>query len=231
VLRALLRLTAVAIATLSWSALLVLFADSAGLLAPPATGPAGAKPVTLGDPCFLREPLPTGNDTRCTFELARSSGRPLVVDLDQQWSGNVLTQWLNVREPGSIDPVHFVFARSAAVPQPTRLIRLFPLRSAGGEDHLVYLLGRCGGTVCPTSDLVVVAPAAGQARTVLSFRLGRLADVEIRDRAVVALEGSFPDGAQRPDAMLARTFVWDGAGYSMREVAKLPPPTPTPTPR
>lgn len=225
------RILSVAAASLAWSLVVALFVESSGLIAPAASAPVASVPFAADDPCSLKEPLPAGNDARCTFELARPGARPLVVDLDQRWSGNVLTQWLNVRESGAVDPVHFVFARTASVPQPARLNRLFPVRPADGEEHLVYVLGRCGGAVCPSSDLVVVGSRTGDVRTLLSFRLGRLAGVEVRGRALVALEGSFPDGAQRPDAMVARRFEWDGAGYSMREIAKLPPPSPTPTPR
>lgn len=225
------RLASVALASLAWSAAAVLLLDSASLIAPSASTPSAPAPARLDDPCSLREPLPAGNDARCTFELARQGARPLVVDLDQRWSGNVLTQWLNVREPDAIEPVHFFFAQSAGVPQPTRLNRLFPLRPADGEEHLAYVVGRCGGTVCPGADLIVVGRGGGQMRTLLTLRLGRLADVEVRERSLVALEGSFPEGAQRPDAIVARRFVWDGAGYSLREVAKLPPPSPSPTTR
>jgi hypothetical protein len=225
------RVAAVAVAAASWSAAAALLVDSSGALAPTGgPAPAAAAPAA-SDPCALREPLSPGNDARCTFELARSGARPLVVDLDQRWSGNVLTQWLNVREPDAVDPVHFVFARTAGVPQPARVNRLFPLRSVDGGEHLVYVVGRCGGTACPSSDLVVVGPSGGQVRTLLTFRLGPLADVEIRERAVVAIDGSFPDGAQRPDAIVARSFAWDGSVYAMREVAKRPPPSPTASPR
>lgn len=220
-----------AVASLAWGAVAALFVESSGLITPAASGPAASAPLAVDDPCSLKEPLPAGNDTRCTFELARPGARPLVVELDQRWSGNVLTQWLNVREPDAVEPVHFLFARTAGVPQPTRLNRLFPMRSADGEEHLAYILGRCGGTVCPSSDLIVVGARSGELRTLLSLRLGRLADVEVRERALIALEGSFPEGAQRPDAIVARRFVWDGASYSMREVAKLPPPSPSATPR
>ncbi len=225
------RVFSVAVASLMWSVVAALFAEATGLFAPVASPPVAPAPLAVDDPCSLKEPLPAGNDTRCSFELARPGTRPLVVDLDQQWSGNVLAQSLNVREPGAVEPVHSVLARTAGVAQPARFNRLFPVRSADGEDHLAYILGRCGGTVCPSSDLIVVGARGGELRTLLNLRLGRLADVEQRERALVALEGSFPEGAQRPDAIVARRFVWDGAAYSMREVAKLPPPSPSPTPR
>lgn len=95
----------------------------------------------------------------------------------------------------------------------------------------MYVTGNCGGTVCGAAELTVVAPVSGRMSTLLTFRLGRLAEVETRERALIALEATFPPGAQRPDAVVARTFVWDGAVYTMRAVAKLDPPSPTPTPR
>lgn len=224
------RIAALAVAVLSWSAVAWLLADSAGVLArgETATLRPPAPPV---DPCALREPLPTANDSRCTFELGRPDGAPLVVDLDQRWSGNTLTQWLNVREPDRIDPVHFVFSQTAGVPQPTRILRLFPVRWAGGEEQLVYMVGRCGGTACGTADLIVVGGRPGPPRVLLSWRLGRLADVEVRDPALLLLEGSFPEGSQRPDGMVARRFEWDGTTYALRSFALLPAPTPTPAPR
>lgn len=220
-----------ALATAAWAAVAALLLESSGLIGPSTSAPQALASVTPSDPCALREPLPTGNDARCTFELVRRGAGPLVVDLDQRWSGNVLTQWLNVRETDALDPVHFVFARTAGVPQPTRVNRLFPLRAGGSDDHLVYVLGLCGGTACPSSDLIVVGGSGGQLRTMLRFRLGRLADVEVRERALVALEGSFPDATGRPDAIVARRFEWDGTAYAMRQFAKLPPPSPAPTPR
>lgn len=226
------RLAAVGAAALAWALVAALFIDAAGVGARGnAAPPAAVAPAALEDPCGLREPLPTGSDRRCTFELGRPGARPLVVDLDQQWSGNVLTQWLNVREPGVVEPVHFVFARGAGVPRPARLNRLLALPSADGGEHLVYVIGRCGASVCPSSDLVVIGPRSGEVRTLLSLRLGRLADVEVRERAIVALEGWFPEGAQRPEAMVARRFVWDGAGYAVRDIAISPAPSPTATPR
>lgn len=223
------RLAAVGAAALAWAFVAALFIDAAGAGARGNAAPAEA--VAFEDPCALREPLRTGSDRRCTFELGRPGARPLVVDLDQQWSGNVLTQWLNVREPGVVEPAHFVFARSAGVPRPARLSRLFALPSADGGEHLVYVLGRCGASVCPSSDLVVIGSSGGELRTLLSLRLGRLADVEVRERAIVALEGWFPEGAQRPEAMVARRFVWDGTGYRVRDLAMRPAPSPTATPR
>ncbi len=222
------RLIAIALAALTWSALAVVFADTlAGSRAETASAQVSA---ALDDPCVLREPLPAGIDARCTFELARPAAQPLVVDLDQRWQGNVLTQWLNVRAPGATEPVHFAYAQSAGA-APARLLRVFPIRSPEGEDHLAYLLGRCGGITCPLSDLVVVADDGGKSRTLLSLRLGALADVQLRGDTLTALEAWFPQGAQRPGGMVARRFAWDGKAYAMRELAMLPAPTPSPSPR
>jgi hypothetical protein len=221
-------LIALALATAAWAVVASFFVDALDTGRTESAPTRAAPPAE--DPCALREPLPTGTEARCTFELARPGAVPFVVDLDQRWQGNALMQWLNVRPSGSSDAVHFVYAQSTGGGA-TRLVRLFPLRTSSGEDHLVYLLGRCGGVTCPTSDLVVVGDDGGKARTLLSLRLGALADAMVRGDTLTAIEAWFPQGAQRPGGMVARRFAWDGAAYAMGELLMLPAPTPTQTPR
>jgi hypothetical protein len=206
----------------------VIFVDALGLGRVEPT--VAASPVGADDPCALRQPLPIGSDNVCVFQLARAGGRPLLVDLDQRWTGNVLMQWLNVRPSGSADSLHFVYAQTAGAGT-ARVLRVFPLRSATGDEHLGYMIGRCGAPACPVSDLVVVGDDGARMRTLLSVRLGGMAEVQLRDDGLTSLEAWFPPGATTPGGFVARRFVWGGAGYTLRDMSMLPPPSPSASPR
>ena len=218
-------LAAIGVAAVAWLLLTALFVDVLDLGRTEATA---ASRQRSDDPCALRDPLPVGTDARCFFDLARGGQAPLVVDLDQRWTGNLLVQWLNVRPAGSSDTLHFVYAQNAGTPT-SRLLRLFAVHSATGDDHLGYLIGRCGAPACPLSDLVVVGEDGGRFRSLLNLRLGAFAEVQLQGGGVTALEAWFPAGATAPGGMVARRFGWGGGNaYALRDMSIVPVPTPSP---
>lgn len=204
---------AVAFAASSWLVAAALFAE------PLVSVPSTTEARTAGrssDPCALREPQATGTDTRCAFALAVRDRPAFTVDLEQRWEGNVLAQWLNVRAGGP-DAAHFVFARSAG-PRPMRIQQLFTV-SRASDEHLVYVLGLCGGLSCGASEIWIVAAPDGHIVPHLKLTLGQGAQAALADDgAVVVSETADRLGL---GTRLIRTLRWEDGRYrieqSMRE--------------
>lgn len=224
------RLAAVLVAALAWSAVVATLAEWSGLFpSRPALTPSSA---VDDDPCFLRQPLPVGTDARCEIPLAREDGAPpLAVELVQTWDSTapaVLIQHLRLREPGADAPLEDIPARSAATSTPLRFQRLAVV-PAGGSEHLVYVLGACGGVGCGVNDVVVTAWSGRHATVLLRRRIGPLADIGVGEGRITVFDGSGGAAAARSPRM-RRTFVWVGGVYAevAREpVATAPPPAST----
>lgn len=193
----------------AWLVVLAFIADASGL----ARTPAAAEPertLPTNDPCALSEALPAGLDRGCDLQL-RSSGHSLVVRLEEDWAGNVLTQRLRV------GPEWHLVARTAPAPA-SRIVQLRALAAGAHDDHLVFTLGNCGGANCGAYDVVVLGTSGGAVAELLRLRVGRGGRFELR-------EGALAVG----DAATARTYAWDGARYFFRGVEGRPltPPGPS----
>lgn len=221
------RLAVVLVAALAWSAVVGTIAEWSGLF--PAQAALIASSVVDDDPCSLRQPLPVGTDARCEIPLDREDGAtPLTVELAQTWDSTapaVLIQHLRVREPGAEAPLEDIPARSAATSTPLRFQRLAVVPS-GGSEHLVYVLGACGGLGCGVNDVVVTAWNGRHATVLLRRRIGPLADIAVGEGRLTVLDGSGGAAAARSPRM-QRTFVWVGGVYAEvahEPVATAPPP-------
>jgi len=202
-------LAALLLAAGAWLAVLALIADAAGLTRAPATAVA-ERTLSTSDPCSLADSLPAGLDRGCDLRL-RSPGASLVVRLEEDWAGNVLTQRLLV------GPEWRLVARTAPAPA-SRITALRVLSAAEGDDHLVFTLGNCGGANCGAYDVVVLGLSQGAVAELLRERVGRGGRFEVRLGALAV-----------GDAQVARTYAWDGARYVLRGVEGRPLATPGPT--
>lgn len=219
---------AVLLAVVSWAAVAALMIEplvsASRTQGDRAPDPEGPDP----DPCALRQPLPAGTDVRCDFRLARRGKPALLVELDQRWESNALTQRLTIREPGTAEPLHFVFARGAP-PRPSRVHRLFAVAVASGEEHLVYVVGQCGAPACPRSEAVIVGAPEGQISTLLKLTLAGSADVTARsDGAILILDGVIAGRSPSPGTYMARTYRWQDGLYRLERMDVL---SPSPRPR
>lgn len=224
------RLGAVFVAALAWAAVVTTIAEWSGLFAPQPALTTSSLPDD--DPCSLRQPLPVGTDARCEIPLARADGAaPLMVELLQTWDGTapaVLLQHLRVRDPGADTPLEDIPARSTATSTPQRFQRVAVVRS-GGSEHLVYVIGSCGGLGCGVNDLVVVTWTGRRADVLLRRRIGPLADIAVGEGRITVFDGSGGAAAPRSPRML-RTFVWVGGVYAEvahEPIATAPPPPST----
>lgn len=191
----------------------VLFADPLMRSSGTAERARAAPPA---DPCGLRQLQPVGLDTRCSFALSAGAGRPFTVDLEQRWEGNVLTQWLNIRDGGP-DAAHFLFARGAG-PRPMRVQQLFPVSVPGGNEHLAYLVGLCGAPSCGTAEIWIVGVSDDHIVPLLKLTLGQAAQVALgADGAVVVSETAERLGS---GMQLIRTLRWDDGRYRVEQTAR-----------
>ena len=202
-------LAAVILAAGAWLAVLALIADAAGLGRPPATAEA-ERTLSTSDPCALAEVLPGGLDRGCDLQL-RGPGHSLAVRLEEDWSGNVLTQRLWV------GPDWRLITRTAPTPA-SRILQLRALAAGARDDHLVFTLGNCGGATCGAYDVVVLGVSEGAVTELLRLRVGRGGRFEVRDGALAV-----------GDTQAARTYAWDGARYIFRGVEGRPLATVGPT--
>lgn len=222
------RLAAVFVATLAWCTVAVLLADWSGLFAPSST--AVAADAVDDDLCALRQGLPVGSDARCGFPLRRRDGPPLSVELRQTWVSvkpPVLAQHLSVGISGAAEPLVDVAVQTAATRQPRRVLRLAVVPAGPDEEHLVYVLGDCGGTACGRNDLVIVRWVGQRMEELLRRPLGALAEIELAPGRVTVLEGTGKVVGGHLDPRMQRTFTWTGDRYV--ESAFHPVPTATPT--
>ncbi|MBU6422743.1 MAG: hypothetical protein KGQ88_01765 [Chloroflexi bacterium] len=224
------RLLAVSVAVLAWAAVGAILADWSGLLAPRSTAVA-AGPVD-DDLCALRQYLPVGNDARCAFPIEQQGGPPLEVELRQTWvrvKPPVLSQHLRVGPPGAASPLVDLTFQSAATAQARRILRLAVVPSGTGEEHLVYVVGQCGGTACGRNEVVIARWVRGRMEELLRRPVGALAEIELAPGRVAVLEGSGRVAGGRFDPRILRTFTWAGDHYV--ESGFHPFPTPSATSR
>ncbi len=216
-------------AAFAWSSVAVVLGDWAGLV--PAGGAASASAAWLpDDPCALRQLLPVGNDARCEFTLARAGKSSLSVELVQSWASTtpaVLIQRLRVREGDAQKPLMEIEWRTADTLVPRRVLRLAPIPTPGGEDHLLWMVGNCGGTACGLNDLTIVRWEGAGLGEILRRRFGTQAEIGLDEDGLTVFDGSGRGVGPGFIPRVSRRFAFVGGVYvqlATDPVPTLPPP-------
>ncbi len=216
-------------AALAWSAIAVVLGDWAGLLPTELVASASAAPFS-DDPCALRQFLPVGNDARCEFALARAGRGPLSVELVQTWASTnpaVLIQRLRVREQDARTSLMEIEWHSADTLVPRRVLRLAAVPSRGGEDHLVWMVGNCGGTACGLNDLTIVRWEGTRLDETLRRRFGTQAEIALDEGGLTVFDGSGRGVGAGFVPRVSRRFAFVGGVYvqlATDPVPTIPPP-------
>ncbi|MDE3112275.1 MAG: hypothetical protein KGN00_04300 [Chloroflexota bacterium] len=224
------RLAAVFVAALAWATVVMLVVEWSGVITA-RSAVVAAGPID-DDLCALRQGLPAGQDARCGFPLRQEGGAPVFVELRQTWVSLkptvVLSQHLVVTPAGATSPSLDAGVQTAATKQPQRIIRLAVIPVADAE-HLVYVVGECGGTACGRNELVIARWVSGRMQELLRRPLGALAEIELGPSRVTTLEGTGKLVGQQLDPRMQRTFTWAGDRYVESAFHAVPTATPTPT--